>query len=136
MAEKSNLSNKDLKGLKKADLVRLVVNYQNSNSLSQKQRPMTTHETTMRTSVPTPSQPLEEKASFDMSEIRKTIMEAVNDIKTELRLEYIGLLKDLKNEFRQELESIRHEFDEHKKKSIPPSVKWNRKSCETCKKPN
>ncbi len=117
MPETANLSTKDLRGLKKEDLVRLVVDYQNANPPSQKQRRSVgvTHDNLTKTGAPTPSQPPEGNAAVDMSVIKKIIVEAVNEIKTELRLEYMGLLKDLRNEFRQELESIRHEFDEHKK---------------------
>ncbi len=116
MPETTNLSTKDLKSLKKEDLVRLVVNLQNTNSSLQRQRRSLseTSDKSSRASVSASSAMPE--GTFDICDIKRTIIEAVKDIKTELRSEYISLLKDLKDDFRHEMENMRSEMREQKQK--------------------
>lgn len=118
-----NLNPKELKSLKKDELVKLVLNLRDHTSSPQAHKPSFTDSTDCpnRNSVsvchsasPDASLKAPETKS---SELRSIIFEAVHDIKVELRLEYINLLKEMKNEFQRELAALRDELNEYKKKN-------------------
>ena len=73
-----------------------------------------------------------------MLDIKNAMMEAVNDIKAELRLEYMGLLKDLAYgvNSRLSLNLFVTSLMNKRKGLVLPSMKWDLNSYETCKKLN
>lgn len=116
MTETSILTVKELKCLKKDELVRLIQNLQTNEASSKKLRsPIDTpskRESYFSASLAENSSP--ENQSLTISLVKSAVLEAFQDIKTELRSEYMELLKDLRNEFMSELDGFRKEISVHK----------------------
>ena len=110
-----NLTPKELKAMKKDELVRLVISMRDSNTPPQKRKLSLSENSDNLTRV-TPS-PSSDRVSLNISEIKSAVFEAVNDIKTELRFEFMTMLKDLKDEFTTEIVKIRDELQDHKMKN-------------------
>ena len=111
--QKSFLSSKDLKLLKKDELISLVLESHNADKPSVipkgklSQTPKTKNNTTM-----TPSKTDQMEL---MTQIKKAVFEAVSDLKAELRIEYQALLRDVEAKFESEIDALKRENSALKK---------------------
>lgn len=119
MAESPGFSPRELKGLKKDELVRMVLKLQCSDQTGKRnEQPLTGSiiEDNSHLHKPLLGYPSDKNSiPHFASEIKSAMMEAVNEIKMELRSEYMGLLKDMRNEFTSELENVREEIRNQRK---------------------
>lgn len=120
MAESPSLSSRELKGLKKDELVRLILKMQGGETpIKENQQPVrrgTCDDTPVWSSQTVDSSQAKLIMSPMVAEIKNVVVDAVRELKQELRSEYMTLLKDIRNEFRQELENLRVELQRHEMK--------------------
>lgn len=117
MSSNSNLTPKQLKTLKKDELVRLVLDMQNTgvrnpDTLEGTDRNLTIDAATALSERTSP----EKEPSFTLSQVKNVVVEAVQDLKSELRLEYLSLIDEIKSDFKKELENVRYELNLYKAK--------------------
>lgn len=105
----SNFTHKHLKSLKKEKLIHLLLEQQRTGSKSQADA----DGYSALNSSDRPAHSLSPSGSSDdlSTVIRTAVVDAVRELKTELRVEYKALLSDLDSKFTQKLDSLRSEVD-------------------------
>lgn len=111
----SSFSSKELKSFKKDELIRLVlesqdlVKAQTNAGLASTTGPKGRLPRTPNKSSELPLMSTEFFQAELVAKVKSAVLEAVSDLKSELRLEYRALLNDAEAKFSSELESLRQE---------------------------
>ena len=116
----STATAKDLKALKKDDLIRLIINTRDSQILKPNKSPLSSIDVP-NVSVSSQSPQLSFRCPHDESalitQIKSAVSEAIHSLRCELRLEYEARICELENKFHKEIESLRESFDQLKKET-------------------
>lgn len=115
-AQKANVLPKDLKSLKKDELIRLLLESRSSAaSPVSSSSSSSTNQKVSRTPVRSGNSEHGTVSTISVNDdlvahVKAAVFEAVRDLKVELRLEYEALLKDVEQKFTREIEVLRSEL--------------------------
>jgi len=120
MSEFRSFSPKKLKSLKKDELVRLILDFQKNEPTSHKNSPSSDNLDKNLSPNSVATQPQNsispDQPAFSIGQVKGAVFEAVQQLRSEIRLEYTALIKDLRDDFRQEIDNIRDEMARYRDK--------------------
>lgn len=118
MSKTTNLTPKNLKNLKKDELVQLVLSLRSSDSpLPSKQTRSAKNagnDSICNSSSKSDINSVDNEPTLLLSQVKEAVFEAVQDLKSQLRSEYTVLLNEVKSDFKRELENARNELQAFK----------------------